>query len=68
MNARRWLRVAVLLAGCYCGGAAVAASMTDFTETEDDIFWMFGACQVAGALGFGLGAKVRLTRDIANAA
>lgn len=67
MNANRWLRVCVFLLGCYCGGSALAASMTDFSESAEDIEWMFGACMVAGALGFGLGAKIRFTRDIANA-
>jgi len=46
----------------------MAASMVDFTETDDDIWFMAGMCMTAGALGFGLGAKIRFTRDIANVA
>jgi hypothetical protein len=42
--------------------------MVDFTETEDDIFWMFGWCLTSGTIGFGIGYKVRFTRDLANAA
>lgn len=42
--------------------------MVDFSESSEDIEWMFGMCLLSGALGFGLGAKIRLTRDIANAA
>lgn len=67
-HARRWLCLLVLLVGLGGGGAAVAASMTDYSESEDDIFWMFGACMVAGGVGFGCGVKIRLARDIANAA
>lgn len=67
MNARRWLSVCLLLVGCYCWQPAVA-SMVDFSESSEDIEWMFGMCLLSGALGFGLGAKIRLTRDIANAA
>jgi hypothetical protein len=63
----RWLRVCVFLVGLGCGSAALAASMTDFSETEDDIFWMFGYCLVSGTLGYGLGVKLRITRDIVNA-
>jgi len=41
--------------------------MIDFSESSDDIEWMFGMCLIAGGAGFGLGAKIRFTRDIANA-
>lgn len=68
MNARNWLGVCLLLAGCYCGGPALAASMVDFSESDEDIWLMAGLCLTAGATGFGLGAKIRLTRDIVNAA
>lgn len=66
-DARSWIRVGVFLVGCYCGGAALAASMTDFSESAEDIEWMFGYCLLAGTIGFGVGVKIRLTRDIANA-
>ena len=70
LHAYRWLRLCLLLVGSYCGSAevALAASMVDFTETEDDIFWMFGWCLTSGTIGFGIGYKVRFTRDLANAA
>jgi len=41
--------------------------MTDFSESDEDIWLMAGLCLTAGASGFGLGAKIRLTRDIVNA-
>ena len=66
-NARRLLGICVLLVGCGCGSAALAASMTDFSETDDDIWFAFGACLTAGGLGFGLGWKLRITKDIINA-
>jgi len=67
VNARRWIGIGLLLAGCYCGGPALAASMVDFSESTEDIEWMFGYCLLAGGLGFGVGVKIRLTRDITNA-
>lgn len=66
-NARRLAHLCLFLAGCYCGGPALA-SMVDFSETTDDIWFAVGTCLTAGGLGFGLGAKIRFTRDIANAA
>jgi hypothetical protein len=63
----RRLCLCLFLAWINCGSPAVA-SMIDFSETSEDIEWMFGMCLVSGTLGFGLGAKIRLTRDIANAA
>lgn len=67
-NAHRWLGLCLLLVGCCLWEPAIAASMVDFSETEDDIFWMFGSCMLAGGLGFGVGVKIRMARDIANAA
>lgn len=67
VNAHRWIGIGLLLAGCYCGGSAVASSMVDFSESSEDIEWMFGYCLLGGAVGFGVGVKIRLTRDIANA-
>jgi len=46
----------------------MAASMVDFSETDEDLWFMGGTCLTAFATGFGLGAKIRFTRDIANVA
>jgi len=61
-----WVGLCLLLVGCL-GWESALASMVDFSESSEDIEWMFGMCLLSGALGFGLGVKIRLTRDIANA-
>jgi hypothetical protein len=69
-NDLRRLCLHLLLAGCCSGGPAVALAQGSHVDDADDasVWFAAGTCLTAGALGFGLGAKIRLTRDIANAA
>lgn len=69
MNGRRrdlhCIGVCLFLAWAGCGGAALAQSHVDDADSGS-VLWAIGACMTAGAIGFGAGAKLRLTRDIAN--
>lgn len=66
-NDLRRVGLCLLLAWCCGGSAAIAQTHVDDADS-DSIWFAMGICLSAGAIGFGLGAKIRFTRDIANSA